>query len=171
MLFRSVLKDGRVTGLRATADVGHNDLISLMVGRELSFEPDPRRAPETAKVALELTNVKADRVADATFKVRYGEIVCLAGLLGAGRTETCEVIFGVRPLLAGSLKVEGRELNPKSPADSMAAGISMLPEDRKDGGLFMDFTIVSNMASANLEDYTSSGLLSKAKMAAKAVAN
>lgn len=160
----TVLKDGRVTGVRNTKDATHKELVSLMVGRELSFEPDPRRAAIDAGYALELKNIVADRVRDVTFSLRYGEIVCLAGLLGAGRTETCEAIFGVRPIRAGSLKVEDRELSPKSPYDSMVAGISMLPEDRKDGGLFMDFTIETNMVAANLDAYTHSGLLSKAAM-------
>ena len=164
----TVLKDGRVTGVRRTAEVTHQDLIGLMVGRELSFEPDPRRAPADARVALQLAHLSAQRVADATFTLRYGEIVCLAGLLGAGRTETCEAIFGARPILGGSLKVDDRDMRPASPADSMAAGISMLPEDRKDGGLFMDFSIEANMAAANLEAYTHRGLLSRSEMRAMA---
>ena len=164
----TVLRDGRVTGVRKTSEVSAGELISLMVGRELSFEPDVRRAAKDAKVALEVNDLKADRVAGATFKLRYGEILCLAGLLGAGRTETCEAIFGARPIISGSIAVDGRELRPKSPADSMAAGISMLPEDRKDGGLFMDFTVAENMAAANLEAYTRKGLLSTADMQAMA---
>jgi ribose transport system ATP-binding protein/rhamnose transport system ATP-binding protein len=94
----------------------------------------------------------------------YGEILCLAGLLGAGRTELCEAIFGARPIQSGSVLVGGRELRPRAPTDSMAAGISMLPEDRKEGGLFMDFTIARNVVAANLAAYTHSGLLSEAEM-------
>ncbi len=70
-------------------------------------------------------------------------------------------IFGARPMESGSILVDGRELRPRGPADSMAAGISMLPEDRKDGGLFMDFTIAANVIAANLPAYTHSGLLSR----------
>lgn len=164
----TVLRDGRVTGVRKTSEVSAGELISLMVGRELSFDPDVRRAAKGAKVALEVNDLKAERVAGATFKLRYGEILCLAGLLGAGRTETCEAIFGARPIISGTIAVDGLELRPKTPADSMAAGISMLPEDRKDGGLFMDFTIAENMAAANLEAYTRKGLLSAADMQAMA---
>jgi ABC-type sugar transport system ATPase subunit len=164
----TVLKDGRVTGVRKTSDVTHKDLISLMVGRELSFEPDSRRMAKGAKVALELKNLKSDRVADVSFKLHYGEILCLAGLLGAGRTETCEAIFGARPILAGSVMVDGREIKPANPAHSMNSGISMLSEERKDGGLFMDFSIVANMAAANLAAYTRNGLLSSAGMQAMA---
>jgi ribose transport system ATP-binding protein/rhamnose transport system ATP-binding protein len=160
----TVMKDGRVTGVRETASATPRELISLMVGRELSFEPDPRRASPDAPVALEVRNLVANPVVLASFSVRYGEIVCLAGLLGAGRTEVCEAIFGVRPIQSGSMLVEGRVLEPRSPEDSMAAGISMLPEDRKESGLFIDFTITANVVAANLGAYTHSGLLSGAEM-------
>jgi ABC-type sugar transport system ATPase subunit len=160
----TVMKDGRVTGVRETASVKPRELISLMVGRELSFESDPRRAATDAAIALEVRNLVADPVVSASFSLRYGEIVCLAGLLGAGRTEVCEAIFGARPIQSGSVLVEGRELRPRSPADSMAASISMLPEDRKEGGLFIDFTIIANVVAANLAAFTHSGVLSEAEM-------
>jgi ABC-type sugar transport system ATPase subunit len=160
----TVMKDGRVTGVRDTASTTHSELISLMVGRELSFEPDPRRANPDAAIALEVRNLSADRVVSASFSLRYGEIVCLAGLLGAGRTEVCEAIFGARTIHSGTVLVEGKELRPRSPQDSMAAGISMLPEDRKEGGLFIDFTIAANVVAANLPAYTHSGLLSRSEV-------
>ncbi|MEI7600998.1 sugar ABC transporter ATP-binding protein [Aestuariivirga sp.] len=164
----TVLKDGRVTGVRDTNRTNHGELISLMVGRELSFEPDKRRSDPSAKVALRLDKLQADRVRDASFSLRYGEIVCLAGLLGAGRTETCEAIFGVRPITGGVLEIDGRPFRPEGPADSMDAGISMLPEDRKDGGLFMDFSVQANVVAANLPAFTKNGLLSEAAMKVKA---
>lgn len=164
----TVLKDGRVTGVRDTRKTSHDELISLMVGRELSFEPDGRRADPSARVALKLERLQAERVHDATFILRYGEIVCLAGLLGAGRTETCEAIFGVRTITGGSLEIDGKSFKPTGPADSMNAGISMLPEDRKDGGLFMDFSIQANIVAANLSSFCKSGFLSEASMRAKA---
>jgi ABC-type sugar transport system ATPase subunit len=160
----TVMKDGRVTGVRETGAVTPRELISLMVGRELSFGPDPRRAARDAAVALEVRDLVAEPVTSASFSVHYGEIVCLAGLLGAGRTETCQAIFGARPIQSGAVLVEGRELRPRSPADSMAKGISMLPEDRKEEGLFIDFTIAANIAAANLPAYTHNGLLSKAEI-------
>lgn len=160
----TVMKDGRVTGTRETAAVSHGELIALMVGRELLFEPDPRRAAPDAPVALEVRDLAAAPVLSASFTLRYGEIVCLAGLLGAGRTETCEAIFGLRPVAAGSILVDGREIRPKGPADAMAAGISMLPEDRKEAGLFLEFSITENIAAANLPAYTRAGFLSPAAM-------
>ena len=85
----------------------HKELISLMVGRELSFEPDPRRAASDAAICPRTQQSRRRTgCVDVTFTLRYGEIVCLAGLLGAGRTETCEAIFGARPIRAG--QPEGR---------------------------------------------------------------
>ena len=160
----TVMKDGRVTGVRETAAVTGRELIALMVGRELSFEHDPRRAPADAAIALEVRDLVAAPVTAASFALRYGEILCLAGLLGAGRTELCEAIFGARPIQSGSVIVDGRELRPESPADAMAAGISMLPEDRKESGLFIDFSITANVAAANLPAYSRRGLLSEDDM-------
>jgi ABC-type sugar transport system ATPase subunit len=160
----TVLKDGRVTGVRDTAVVTHGELISLMVGRELSFEPDARRAGEGSPVALEVCDLAADPVTSASFALRYGEILCLAGLLGAGRTELCEAIFGARPIRSGTIRLDGREFRPRSPQDSMAAGISMLPEDRKEVGLFMDFTITANVVAANLPAYSQGGFLAEGRM-------
>jgi ribose transport system ATP-binding protein/rhamnose transport system ATP-binding protein len=160
----TVLKDGRVTGVRETKVATQAELIALMVGRELSFAQDPRRAAPDARVALEVRDLVAEPVTAASFAVRYGEIVCLAGLVGAGRTEVCEAIFGARAIQSGSVLVDGRPLTPRAPADAMAAGISMLPEDRKDGGLFIDFSIGANIVAANLAAYTHRGLLSRSAM-------
>lgn len=160
----TVMKDGRVSGHLDTRDATHEKLISLMVGRDLSFEADPRRAAVDAKVALEVKNLVAEPVVLASFSLRYGEIVCLAGLLGSGRTEVCEAIFGARSIQSGKIVVDGVELRPTSPRDSMDAGISMLPEDRKESGLFMDFSVVANIVAANLETYSDHGLLLQPRM-------
>jgi L-arabinose transport system ATP-binding protein len=104
----TVLKDGRVTGVRPTSDIGVDDLIRLMVGRDLSFEPDRRRAPAAAPVVLEVRDLDAPPVVGASLEVGAGEIVCLAGLVGAGRTELCEAIFGARPVTGGEVRLDGR---------------------------------------------------------------
>jgi len=157
----TVLKDGAVTGTRRTSEVTAQEIIALMVGRDLSFEPDSRRVADGTKVALELCDLAAaPKVHSISFALRYGEILCLAGLLGAGRTETCEAIFGVREITGGSLYIDGKEFRPASPQDSMRAGISMVPEDRKEGGLFLDFPIWANIGAASLSRFTRRGLMS-----------
>jgi ribose transport system ATP-binding protein/rhamnose transport system ATP-binding protein len=156
----TVLRDGRVTGVRDTASATHGELIALMVGRQLSFEPDPRRAKPGAPLMLEVRDLAAPPVISASFAVRAGEIVCLAGLLGAGRTEVCEAIFGARPIQSGTILLEGRPFRPRDPEDAIEAGLSMLPEDRKDVGLFLDFSVAANVVASNLRSYTKGGLLS-----------
>ncbi|MFT3989298.1 sugar ABC transporter ATP-binding protein [Aestuariivirga sp.] len=160
----TVLKDGRVTGVRDTKSVTHGELIALMVGRELSFEPDLRRVAADTPVALEVQDLVADPVGPLSFKLRYGEILCLAGLLGAGRTEVCEAIFGARRIQSGKVFVDGKPVSLANTMDAMRAGICMLPEDRKELGLFLDFSIAANIGAANLDAYTHSGLLSDAEI-------
>ena len=158
-----------MTGVRETKTATPRELIALMVGRELSFEPDHRRARRRTPPSLLRSRTSvADRVVSASFSLRYGEIVCLAGLLGAGRTEVCEAIFGARPIAVGQRPwSKAARCGRAAPPNSMAAGISMLPEDRKESGLFIDFTITANVVAANLAAYTHAGLLSKARDAAR----
>jgi ABC-type sugar transport system ATPase subunit len=156
----TVLRDGRVTGVRRIDGTTPTELIQLQVGRELSFAPDPRRASPDAPVVLAVQGLVAPPVTEATFQVRSGEIVCLAGLVGAGRTETCEAIFGLRPRLEGRIEVNGRAIDPRHALDAMTAGIGMVPEDRKDAGLFLAMSIAANIAAANLDTVSRSGLVS-----------
>lgn len=160
----TVLKDGAVTGVRRTSEADVNGLIHLAVGRELSFEPDPRRAPVEAPVVLEVEELVAPPVHGATFNVRAGEIVCLSGLIGSGRTELCEAIFGARPVRSGQVRLDGRELRLRHPGDAVAAGIGMVPEDRKRSGLFLEMDVVENIAAAGLPGFSTRGLISPTRM-------
>jgi ribose transport system ATP-binding protein/rhamnose transport system ATP-binding protein len=156
----TVLKDGQVTGVRRTADVVVDDLIQLMVGRQLSFEPDPYRAPADAPVVLEVSSLTAPPVRDIDLSVRAGEIVCLAGLVGSGRTELCETIFGARPIRSGTVALDGKVLKLRHPGDAVAAGIGMVPEDRKATGLFLSMDVAQNVAAASIRDFVSHGVVS-----------
>ncbi|WP_376795800.1 sugar ABC transporter ATP-binding protein [Thermogemmatispora sp.] len=158
----TVLKDGSVTGVRAVNEVDEAELVRLMVGRELSFEPDQRRVSEAAPVVLQVEEVAAPpAVRQASLTVRAGEIVCLAGLVGAGRSELCEVIFGARPRSAGRILLAGREVHFRHPSQAREAGIGMVPEDRKEDGLFLDMSLSDNLAAANLSALAPHGLLSR----------
>ncbi|NPV85770.1 MAG: sugar ABC transporter ATP-binding protein [Anaerolineae bacterium] len=147
----TVLKDGKVTGVRQIGMTTPDELISLEVGRELSFDPDTARAPANAPLILEVENLVAPPVKHASLKVRAGEIVCLAGLVGAGRTELCEAIFGVRQRTTGKVCIEGVEIFPKHAMEAMQAGIGMVPEDRREAGLFLAMSIAANVTVGNLE--------------------
>lgn len=155
----TVFRDGKVTGVRKVSETTPDELIRLEVGRELSFEPDLARAPVGAPVVLEVANVTAPQVIDSSLKVRAGEIVCLAGLVGAGRTELCETIFGLRKRVSGRILIDGCELAAGHPLDAMQAGIGMVPEDRRAAGLFLNMSVSANIAVANMETVSRNGLI------------
>ena len=163
-----ILKDGRLVGTKEVAHATIDDLIQLMVGREVEFVRDttPRQFGD---VVLEATGVSAQQfVNDASVVVRRGEIVCLAGLIGAGRTEFCETIFGVRKRQGGTVCMEGRTLRCRGPWDAMAAGIGMICEDRKQSGLFLHMDVTANIASTVLRRLTRGVEISKEKAEALA---
>ena len=158
----TVLKDGRVTGVNEVESVTEAELMRLMVGRDLYFTPDTHRVAAEAPIVLRVEGLAAPpAVRDASLVVRAGEIVCLAGLVGAGRTELCEAIFGIRPYSAGSISVGNRRRRISHPADARHAGIGMVPEDRKEAGLFLDMSITANIASTNLDTVSRTGVVSR----------
>ncbi len=160
----TVLKDGKVSGVRQIDKATPDELIHLEVGRELSFAPSTGAPASDAATVLEVKDLVVPAVKHASLTVKSGEIVCLAGLVGAGRSELCEAIFGIRPLLSGSIRLNGVEIKPSHPIDAMHAGIGMVPEDRRDAGLFLSMSIAANIAVANLESVSHNGILSKHKI-------
>ena len=108
-----------------------NDLIKLMVGREMTQKYPPRKPCIRDEVILELQHVYGNGDQDISFKVHAGEVLGLGGLVGAGRTEIAQVIFGARPKESGKIIFMGKEINPKSPREAINEGIALLPEDRK----------------------------------------
>ena len=153
----TVLKDGRLTGTRDTARTSEDELIRLMVGRDVLIGRAPG-AP-LGEVVLQAENLAAPRVRRASLTVRRGEIVCLAGLIGSGRSELCEAIFGARPISGGALRVKGRPYRPRGPWDAMAAGIGMVPEDRKESGLFLAMDVAANIGAAVLDRASRAGVV------------
>jgi ABC-type sugar transport system ATPase subunit len=162
----TVLKDGKVTGVRKIGETSPDELIQLEVGRELSFDPSANPPTGDSAVALEVEDLVVEPVVShASLKVRAGEIVCLAGLVGAGRTELCEAIFGIHPHKSGHIRVNGVEINPQHPLDAMKCSIGMVPEDRRDDGLFLAMSISANIAAANLKTITHGGVINRQEMA------
>ncbi len=155
-----VLRDGRHVGNRPRAGLGRNELIELMVGRELADEY-PRRTTEPGPVRLAVSGLSRGRaVRDVSFTVRRGEILALAGLVGAGRTETLRLIFGADPRDSGEILLDGRPLDIRSPRHAIAAGIGLLTEDRKLQGLVLGRSIRENFALPNLARLSWLGFMS-----------
>ena len=163
----TVLKDGRFSGMRNTAQTTEDELIHLMVGRAVHLGRAPGPAA-TGETVLAADAVAAPGVRYADLQVRRGEIVCLAGLIGSGRSELCEAIFGARKLAGGRLTLKGRAFRPRGPWDAMAAGIGMVPEDRKQGGLFLSMDVGTNITAAVLRQVSPGGVISRPRMEALA---
>lgn len=148
----TVMRDGQLVGVRNTADVTPEQVVTMMVGRELTdlYGTDERR-PDAGHPVLEVSGLSVgDRVKDVSFAVRSGEIVALAGLVGAGRSETAHAIFGSLPRTAGQVRINGDLIAPKHPADAIRHGLALVPEDRKKEGLFLGLPVRVNMSAPSL---------------------
>jgi ribose transport system ATP-binding protein len=144
----TVLRDGALVGTVDAAQATPGSVIRMMIGRELVREYVPHGAP--GDVILEVRGLSGDGFSDVSFDLRRGEILCFAGLVGAGRSETWRTIFGAQRRTAGTVALEGRDVSFTSPAQAIAAGFAMVPEDRKKLSLFMDMPIWFNVALAGM---------------------
>ena len=161
----TVMRDGENAGELRREEVTHAAMVRLMVGRDLS-EYYERKDREKGEVALEIRNLRtpAHPKHELNFAVKSGEIVGVAGLVGAGRTEMLETLFGVTPALGGSTQVSGSDLRLDSPISAIAAGIALAPEDRKKQGLVIDMTVRENLSLATLRrDQRKAGFLDFSK--------
>ena len=141
----TVFRDGKYIGTWGVNEISNKDLIVAMVGREVT-QLFPKRKTHIGEEVLRVEGLGATGYfADVSFSVRKGEIVGLTGLVGAGRSEVCQAIFGIGPRDRGKIYVEGREAEIRRPADAMALGIGYLPEDRQKQGLILNWEIFSNI--------------------------
>ena len=145
----TVLRDGKLVGSKLTTETDNNELVRMMVGRDLS-QLYHRQPHEPGAPVLELSKVDTDDVSGIDLVVRAGEIVGIAGLVGAGRSELMKAIVGDLPVRRGIVRVNGREVKFASPADSVAAGIGFAPEERKAEALVMQRTVRDNTVLAVL---------------------
>ncbi|GHS84873.1 ABC transporter [Actinomycetota bacterium] len=156
----TVLRDGALIGSRPIAETSVGEVVRMMVGRDLSAMYE-RNRQVPGEVALELDSVTTADVTDVSLSVRKGEVVALAGLVGAGRTELALAIAGDRPILSGTLTVHGRAHRFASPADAIAAGIGLAPEERKADALIMVRTVRDNIALAVLDTLSRFGFVNR----------
>ncbi|TDD45481.1 sugar ABC transporter ATP-binding protein [Nonomuraea terrae] len=158
----TTLRDGAYVATDLIADITPDDLVRRMVGRELDAL-FPKQETAAGEVALKVGRLTREGVfTDVSFEVRRGEIVALAGLVGAGRSEVARAIFGIDRWDAGSVEVDGRRLRPASPTAAMAAGLALVPEDRRQQGLVMDLSIERNIGLAGLAAVRRGPLVSRA---------
>ena len=153
-----VLRDGEYIKTLITKDSEVQELIKLMVGRELTETYPPRGdCIKKDDVVLELKNVTGNGDRNISLQVRRGEILGLGGLVGAGRTELAEIIFGAAHKQSGQIIFKGKEVNPKSPREAIDLGIALVPEDRKRHGAMLGISIKNNI---NMPIYQKNSTLS-----------
>jgi ABC-type sugar transport system ATPase subunit len=141
----TILRDGRNVGTRDARSVDPDELVRLMVGRGVASTPRrPDRQP--GPVVLSVEDLHNDQVHGVSFQLRAGEVLGLAGLVGSGRTELARAVCGVDPIRSGRIVMDGRLVSPRTPAEARAAGIVLVPEDRKGQGLVMTGSVGYNLA-------------------------
>ena len=157
----TVLRDGEVTWDGPAAGLTTDELVRKMVGRELK-QLFPKQAAEIGPSVLEVSRLTREGVfTDVSFEVRRGEIVALAGLVGAGRSEVARAIFGIDKRDAGTVTIDGVAIKNGSPSAAMAAGIGLVPEDRRQQGLVMDLSIERNIALTRLQALGRMGVIGR----------
>lgn len=150
----TVMRDGRSVFTSPAGELDENRLIPLMVGRAIEFAAVPERT-SPGEVALEVRGLgRPPRFRDISFSVRRGEILGLAGLMGAGRSDVAAAIFGLAPASAGTILVHGRPVSVRSPADAFAHRIAMVTEDRKEFGFVPDMSLKENVTLSSLERFS-----------------
>jgi len=154
----TVLRDGQLIGTHFVHDVTKDDIIHMMVGRQLTAQI-PKRTVRIGKEVMRVEGLSGGIVRDVSFAVRAGEIVCLTGLVGAGRSEVARMIFGVDPRTGGRILLSGQEVRIRTPREAIRRGIGFVTEDRKAQGLLLGLTVRANITLANLDLLSHYGLI------------
>ncbi|WP_437600176.1 sugar ABC transporter ATP-binding protein [Sorangium sp. So ce590] len=159
----TVLRDGRHVGDLARAEATHEKIVAMMVGRELSTHYFPQRRPRRSTEPVLVVDglVVPGAPAPISFSAERGEILGFAGLVGSGRTELMQTIFGVAPALGGRMTLEGEAFAPRRPRDAIDRGVYLAPEDRKRHGLVLPLSVAENTSLPSIGNYNRWGFLDR----------
>ena len=158
----TVMRDGEYAGTQQVAATSVDEIVSLMVGREVG-ELFPKTPAPVGDVVLDVQGLSSTgEFHDVSFQVRAGEIVGLAGLVGAGRSEIARAVFGIDDYESGSVSLEGRPVRKRSPRDAIRAGMAFIPEDRRQQGLFTEASVAHNVAAVIRRGLSRAGLVTGA---------
>lgn len=154
----TVFRDGGYVGTGTLAELGPADVVRMMVGRQVAdlYHHEPRTPGD---VVLETKGLVGNAVGPVNLSVRAGEVVCMAGLIGSGRTELGRLIFAADQRSGGSVEIAGRPSTAADPFEAIGDGIGMVPENRKEQGLFLDHTVEDNVAISTLDRFTTAGVV------------
>lgn len=157
----TILRDGQYVGTRNIPETNMDEIVKMMIGREIG-ERYPERDTRLGEVIFEVKNLNCPGIfQNVNFNVRAGEVLGVAGLMGAGRTEIMQSIFGNIPHVTGQIFMNGQEIHNKNPWDAMDNGIGFITEDRKIEGLMLEKSIMENISIANLGRISQKGVLNK----------
>lgn len=159
----TILRDGSYIGTEHVNDIDMDGIVKMMIGREIG-ERYPKRDVKIGEEVLRVEGLTKEKVFyDVSFDVRAGEVLGVAGLMGAGRTEIMQAIFGSISKNRGQIYIDGKQVTIKNPRQAIAAGIGFITEDRKTEGLLLEKSIAENIEIANLKSVSKHGVLSKKK--------
>lgn len=159
----TVLRDGTYIDTRYIKDIDMDDIVQMMIGRTIG-ERFPKREAEIGKEVLRVEGLTSGKLfRDVNFTVKAGEVLGVSGLMGAGRTEIMQAIFGNIPIESGRIFIEGKEVKIRNPRQAIAAGIGFITEDRKTEGLLLEKSIAENIEIANLKKVSKKSVLSRVK--------
>ena len=157
----TVLRDGQYIGTWNVGDIESKDLINAMVGREIE-QVYPEKTCETGEEIFRVEGLsRTGFFKDVSFSLKKGEILGFTGLVGAGRTDVMQSVFGIIPPDSGEVYLDGKRLSVKKPVDAMNAGIGLLPEDRQKQSLILDWEIYRNITISNLKPFTRLSVINK----------
>jgi len=160
----TVMRDGQYVGTDTVKNLDENKLIKMMVGREIT-DVFPKMEAEIGEVVLKAKNIsRGKRVKDVSFDLRRGEILGIAGLVGAGRTELVEGLFGIEKLSAGEIYIHDQKVSIHSPRDAIKHGLALITEDRKGSGLNLGGTVEDNITTIAIKKLLKGGLVNKSNM-------
>jgi rhamnose transport system ATP-binding protein len=166
----TVLRDGRFVATKTASQTNPQEVIRMMVGRELTTLYERKESRVISRgPALRVEHLSGDRFHDVSFELHPGEIVGLAGLVGAGRTEVSRAIFGVNRASGGAIYIDAKPARVRSPSDAIARGLAYVPEDRQHDGLVLPFSAARNVTLTDLCRVSSTGLIRLARE--RAIAN
>ncbi|OLP62693.1 D-xylose ABC transporter ATP-binding protein [Xaviernesmea oryzae] len=154
----TVFRDGAYVGTGTMSELAPSDVVRMMVGRPVAdlYHHEPRRpgAP-----VLDVESLSGDGIGPVSFRVHAGEVVCMAGLIGSGRTEVARLLFGADRRLSGEVRIAGRPSHPADPHAAIRDGFGFVPEDRKAQGLFLDHSVEANIAISTLRRFATAGVV------------
>ena len=159
----TILRDGQYIGTRNICEITMDDIVQMMIGREIG-ERYPKREVTIGEEVFRVEGLTHSKLfKDVNFSVRAGEVLGVSGLMGAGRTEIMQAIFGNLPIVSGKIFIDGKEVSIRNPRQAIANGIGFITEDRKTEGLLLEKSIAENIEIANLGKVSNKSVLSKKK--------